>query len=73
MDQSKIYTFCVEPVAFSPVVEILNRIAIERHTSRSEVISDILFNYCGIPNNNSYPSGRKTLDFSEQIIRRSKV
>ncbi len=73
MGQSKIYTFSVEPKAFSPVVEKIDEIAIERHTSRSEVIADILFNHFGISNRNSYPTGRKMLDRSEQIMRKIKA
>lgn len=73
MSQSKVYGFSVEPTAFSPVIKNIDKIAVERHTSRSEVIVDILFSHFGIPNCNNYPSGRKTLDFSEQIIRRSKI
>jgi hypothetical protein len=69
---SKVYGFSVEPEAFSPVIEKIDEIAINKHTSRSEVIKDILFGHFGIPNTNSYQSGKKTLDFSEQIARRSK-
>jgi len=68
---SKVIAFCVEPTAFSPIAQKLNEIAIERHTSKSEVIADILFSYFGIQNTNTCKSDRKTLDFSAQIKRRN--
>jgi predicted solute-binding protein len=70
---SKVYGFSVEPTAFSPVVEKLDKIAIDKHTSRSEVIVDILFNHFGISNNSINRSDRRTLDFSEQIMRKIKT
>jgi hypothetical protein len=65
---TKVYGFCVEPEAFSPVIQKIDQIAIERHTSRSDVISDILFSYFGIENISNY----KKFDFSNQRIRRNR-
>ena len=58
---SKIYTFCTEPRAFSPVIEKLDELAIEQHTSRSRVIANILFDHFGI----SYDDQRRSMDYSE--------
>jgi hypothetical protein len=68
---SKVYAFCVEPKAFSPVIDKIDKIAIERHTSRSEVIADILYRHFGMKNDNVNRTDRMTMDFSKLIMRRS--
>jgi hypothetical protein len=68
---SKVFAFCVEPTAFSPVIDKIDKIAIERHTSRSEVIVDILFRHFGMRNDNANRTDRMTMDFSKHIMKRS--
>ena len=53
MTQAKIYNFSAEPTAFRKVVEKIDSLAIDRHTSRSEVIVNILYNYFGLDNERS--------------------
>jgi hypothetical protein len=66
---SKVYGFSAEPAAFDPVIDKIDQIAMERHTSRSEVITDILLNHFGMSNNRIL----RKMDFSNTITRKIKT
>jgi len=53
MTRAKVYNFSAEPTAFRKVVEKIDNLAIDRHTSRSEVIVEILSNYVGLDHKRS--------------------
>jgi predicted solute-binding protein len=66
---SKVYGFSAEPTAFNPVIEKIDKIAIDKHTSRSEVITDILLNHFGMENSRSL----RKMDYSDTIMRKIKT
>jgi len=53
MTRAKVYNFSAEPTAFSQVIVKLDELAIMKHTSRSDVISEILSNHFGFDYNRS--------------------
>jgi hypothetical protein len=66
---AKVYGFSAEPEAFKPVIEMIDEIAIEKHTSRSEVIVDILLNHFGMSNSRRL----RKMDYSGVLAGRSKA
>jgi metal-responsive CopG/Arc/MetJ family transcriptional regulator len=65
---TKVYGFSTEPKAFSHVIEILDEIAIKKHTSRSEVIVEILSNYVGLDHKRSL----RRMDYSGVLSGRQE-
>jgi len=63
---AKVYGFSAEPEAFNSAIEKIDEIAIKRHTSRSEVITDILLNHFGKCNDRNL----RKMDYSEVLAGR---
>jgi hypothetical protein len=65
----KTYGFSGKPEILDPILKEIDRLAIEQHTSRSYVISNIILDYFGVSAdvNCNY---KKTLDCSE-ILKES--
>jgi hypothetical protein len=65
----KTYGFSGKPEILDPLLNEIDRLAIEQHTSRSFVISNIILDYFGVSAdiNCNY---KKTLDCSETLKER---
>lgn len=66
---AKVYGFSAEPEAFNPIIKRIDEIAIEKHTSRSEVIADILLNHFGMNNSRRL----RKMDYSGVLAGRNKA